>query len=938
MTRRSPFDPPLATYRLQLHRDFTFAQATAILPYLARLGISHVYCSPFLKARAGSNHGYDIVDYSRINPELGDEESFARFCSSLGESGLGLILDFVPNHMGIGHADNAWWLDVLEWGQASPYARYFDIDWSPPRRDLAGKVLVPILGKSYGAALVDGEIELRFDPATGTVDFCYSDHRLPVNPRDYPAILGAVAKSPDLARVIDLLHETFLSEAPPRYQRQAATAAKDGLAAAARDPAFLPAIAAAVASWHGVKGDAVSWTRLHELLQRQYHRLAHWRTAADEVNYRRFFDIQELAGMRMERIIVFRDTHAFIGRLLADGILQGLRIDHVDGLADPQRYCRRLNAFAAAIVPRDASGRRLRPYILVEKILTGAEALPQSWPVSGTTGYDHLALTNGLFIDPTGFAKLQRHWHRFTAIDGDLDEEIYRCRLLVIDRSLASELTYLVNWLVDIVEADWFTRDFTPKRLRDALTEIVAAFSVYRTYVTERGTRDTDRAVIADAVAKAHKRWQGADGEILDFIADLLTLDIRSRSPGHYRDKREAILRFVARFQQYTGAIAAKSVEDTFFYRFVPLASANEVGASPQHPTTSPSAFHERVASRSGIWPQAMLASATHDTKRGEDMRARLDVLSEIPDEWARRGARWQIQNRAHRGEANGRPAPSANDEYLLYQSIVGTWPMHAGSLLRTTERRDAYVARLKAYAIKAAREAKLVTSWTAPDEDYEAGFARFIDELFDPPHNPFTDSVARFLPPLLRLGAFNSLTQLVLKATLPGVPDFYQGSEFWDLSLVDPDNRRPVDYAARREAIGRLDLASATTRWRDGWLKLWLTERLLSLRNRLPDLFRTGSYEPRGIEGPAADHVLAFERRSGDAAMLVVVSRLLADIVRGDLATFWPGGDCFGDTAIRVEGAWIDQLTGGRVASEAQTIRVAALLTRLPVAILHAE
>lgn len=938
MTRRSPFDPPLATYRLQLHRDFTFAQATAILPYIARLGISHIYCSPFLKARAGSTHGYDIVDYSRINPELGDEASFARFCASLGENGLGLILDFVPNHMGIGHADNAWWLDVLEWGQASPYARYFDIDWSPPRRDLAGKVLVPILGKSYGAALVDGEIELRFDAAAGTFDFCYADHRLPVSPREYPAILAAVAKSPDLARAIDLLHEAFLSEAPSRYQRQAAAAAKESLAAAALDPTLSQAIAAAIASWHGIKGDAPSWTRLHDLLQRQCHRLAHWRTAADEVNYRRFFDIQELAGMRMERIVVFRDTHAFIGRLLADGILQGLRIDHVDGLADPQRYCRRLNAFAAAIVPRDAAGKRLRPYILVEKILTGAEELPQSWPVSGTTGYDHLALVNGLFIDPTGFAKLQRHWHRFTAIDGDLEEEIYRCRLLVIDRSLASELTYLVNWLADIAEADWFTRDFTPKRLRDALTEIVAAFSVYRTYVTERGTRETDRAIIADAVAKAHQRWQGADGEILDFIADLLTLDIRSRSPGHYRDKREAILRFIARFQQYTGAIAAKSVEDTLFYRFVPLASANEVGASPQHPTTSPTRFHERVASRAQVWPQTMLASATHDTKRGEDMRARLDVLSEMPDEWARRVARWQIQNRAHRGEANGRPAPSANDEYLLYQSIVGTWPMNAGSLLRTAERRDAYVARLKDYAIKAAREAKLVTSWTAPDEVYEAGFVKFIERLFERQHNPFTDSVARFLPPLLRLGAFNSLTQLVLKTTMPGVPDFYQGCEFWDLSLVDPDNRRPVDYAARRDAIVRLDLASATARWRDGWLKLWLTERLLSLRNRLPELFRTGSYEPLSIEGPAADHILAFMRRSGDTAILVVVTRLLAGLVRGDLATFWPGGDCFGNTTIRVDGAWIDQLTGTRVASEAQTISAVSLLARLPVAILNAE
>jgi (1->4)-alpha-D-glucan 1-alpha-D-glucosylmutase len=564
--------------------------------------------------------------------------------------------------------------------------------------------------------------------------------------------------------------------------------------------------------------------------------------------------------------------------------------------------------------------------------------LPQSWPVSGTTGYDYLALANGLFIDPTGLARLQRHWRRFTGIDGDSDEEIYRCRLLVIDRSLASELTYLVNWLLDITEADWFTRDFTPKRLRDALTEIVAAFSVYRTYVTERGAAATDRSVIAAAVEKARRRWEGADGEILDFTASLLTLDIRQRNPGHYAEKRAAILRFVARFQQYTGAIAAKAVEDTFFYRFVPLASANEVGASPSRPATAPSLFHERMTERAATWPLAMLASATHDTKRGEDTRARIDVLSEISDEWARRIARWQIYNRPHRGEAQGRPAPSANDEYLLYQSIVGTWPMQPSLLLRSKPRRDDYVARLKAYAVKAAREAKLATSWTAPDQAYETAFETFIERLFEPPHNPFTDSLTRFVPPILRLGAFNSLSQLVLKATAPGVPDFYQGCEFWDLSLVDPDNRRPVDYPPRRAALDGLDLGSALMRWRDGWLKLWLTERLLALRNRWPELFRAGSYEPLAIEGAAADHVIAFRRRSGDQAIVVIVSRQLAGLVRGDLGIFWPDGTCFGNTAIHLDGAWIDQLTGARLVGEAQTITAAAALARLPVAVLGAE
>jgi (1->4)-alpha-D-glucan 1-alpha-D-glucosylmutase len=937
MSQRSPFDPPLATYRLQLHRDFTFAQATAILPYLARLGVSHVYCSPFLKARAGSTHGYDIVDYGRINPELGDEASFARFCASLGEHGLGLILDFVPNHMGVGHADNVWWLDVLEWGQASPYARYFDIDWSPPRRDATGKLLVPVLGHSYGTSLSEGELSLKFDAERGALDFWYADHRLPVSPRDYALILETAPKSDALTRALALAQEGFLSEAAPTYLRKAATVLKDALLLEARDPVALAAIEGAAAGWHGTKGNPASWTRLHELLQRQAYRLAHWRTAADEVNYRRFFDIQELAGMRMERIIVFRDAHEYVGRLLADGILQGLRIDHVDGLADPQRYCRRLNAFAAAIVPRDGD-KRLRPYILVEKILTGDERMPSSWPISGTTGYDYLALANGLFIHPTGFAKLQRSWSRFTGMEIDIAEEIYRCRLLVIDRSLASELTYLVNWLADIAEADWFTRDYTRKRLRDALTEIVAAFSVYRTYVTDRGSSDADRQVIETAVAKARGHWDGADGEILDFIASLLTLDIRERSPGHFADKQAAILRFIARFQQYTGAIAAKSVEDTFFYRHVPLASANEVGASPYQPTTSLTAFHDNMAERAAQWPLAMLASATHDTKRGEDMRVRLDVLSEMPDEWARRVARWQLHNKPHRGEADGRPAPSANDEYLLYQSIVGTWPLHPGAVLRTAARRDEYVARLQAYALKAAREAKLATSWTAPNEAYEKAFETFIEKLFDPPHNPFTESLTRFLPPILRLGAFNSLSQLVLKATLPGVPDFFQGNEFWDLSLVDPDNRRPVDYPARRAALNALDFNTALARWRDGWLKLWLTEKLLALRNHQTAVFQSGSYKKLTVIGAAAEHVIAFQRRSGQTTIMVVVSRFLADVVHGDLGVFWPGGACFGDTRITVGGTWVDEFSGERIGGSGDGVDVASLLTRLPVAVLRAE
>ncbi len=942
MSARSPFDVPLATYRLQFNRDFTFDRATAILPYLRKLGITHLYASPILRARAGSTHGYDIVDYHALNPELGDEASFARFCTALQTENLGLIVDFVPNHMGIGKADNAWWLDVLEWGEASPYAAYFDIDWSPPKPDLAGKVLLPILGKSYGAALCAGEIELRFDAAAGCFDFWYFDHRLPLCPRDYARILPPIGAPPTaddmpLADSLARLDEAALAGAATPYLRDVATMAKHSLAAAAHKPPLAQAIEAAVAKWRGVPGEVDSFQDLHSLLQRQAFRLAHWRTAADEINYRRFFDIDDLAGIRMDRVRVFRDTHEFIGRLVARGSLHGLRIDHVDGLADPQRYCRRLNAFAAAIAPRTADGKRLRPYIVVEKILGSSENLRPSWPVSGTTGYDYMALANALFVDPSGFAALQRIWSRFTGETARLDDEIYACRKLIIDRSFASEITYLVNWLVEIAEADWFTRDFTRKRLRDALTEIVAAFPLYRTYVTERGASDDDRKVIADAVATAQRRWSGGNGEF-DFIESLLTLDIAQKRPVHYAAKRRAILRFVARFQQYTSAMAAKAIEDTLFYRHVPLVSANEVGSDPYQPAITPERFHAVVEERARYWPQAMLTSETHDTKRAEDVRARLNVLSEVAEEWGRRVARWHFYNRTHRSEIDGMAVPIPNDEYLLYETIVGSWPMRLNSLIRSNTALEEYIGRLKAYAIKACREAKSVSSWTMPNPAYEEGLVAFIDGIFAArTENIFLDSVLRFLPPIVRLGAINGLAQLTLKATLPGVPDFYQGSEFWDFSLVDPDNRRPVDFEARTAALRSaeaISLDAAKERWRDGTLKLWAMHALLRLRERLPALFLEGSYEPLRVEAEPQNRLLAFRRRHDRDEIIVVVARHLAQTAAGRRAGFWADGDFFADARLSAIDRRFTNLFSGE-AFEPGQLEVRRVLAQLPVAVL---
>ena len=931
---------PVSTYRLQLNRDFPFDRASAILPYLARLGITHVYCSPFLTARSGSSHGYDVVDYTGINPELGGDASFERFCATLTAEGLGLILDFVPNHMGVGKSDNRWWLDVLEWGEASPYSRYFDIDWSPPKRDLKHKVLLPILGSTYGDALVGGEIALKFDRQAGHIDFWYYDHRLPLRPSDYRRVLGELSAIPSLADAFDSAGEVASSQ-PWREEREAANRSKRVLANAASDPGIARAIDEALAQWQGKTGDPSSFRPLHELLERQAYRLAYWKTASDEINYRRFFDIDALAGLRMDRLEVFRDAHELVGRLLAAGQLQGLRIDHVDGLADPQRYLRRLVAFAAALAPRGADGRRLPPYILVEKILAQDEALPQTWPVAGTTGYDYLALANGLFIDGAGYAKLQRYFSRFAGLDIDLKQEIYNCRRLVADRSFASELTSLVNVLVEIAETDWFTRDFTRKRLRDALVEIVAGFAVYRTYVTLRGSSDADRAAIDAAIAAASARWIGTDKEVLEFLHALLTLDIAETNPRHYNAERDKILRFVARFQQYTGAIAAKAIEDTLFYRIVPLASAYEVGSSPSRPVRTIDEFHASAAARLASYPRSLLASATHDTKRGEDMRARLNALSEMPDEWGQRVARWHIYNRALRGEADGKPAPSLRDEYFLYQSIVGTWPMQAGTVLRSSELRRSYVERLKTYAVKSSREAKLETSWVAPNIAYEEAYFRFIEAIFDNPRESrFIDSVLRFLPRLRRLGAFNSLAQLVLKATAPGVPDFYQGTEFWDLSLVDPDNRRPVDYQARIAALAGLDFASAIARWREGWLKLWVTRRLLDLRNRASELFASGAYEPFAVTGPAEKSIVAFGRRSETEMLIVIACRLVGDRILGDLSRFWPGAEFLAQTLLEgvSSGRWVDQLTDLRVEAKENRVSLAEVLPNLPVAVLRTE
>jgi malto-oligosyltrehalose synthase len=804
-------------------------------------------------------------------------------------------------------------------------------------------LLVPILEHDYRDTLVAGEIELRFLAHEGTFDFWYRDNRLPLNPRDYPKILSRFVLDGPVEIALGHLADAVLAAGDVASTRQIAVTVKKALAEAAGSEKLTAAITEGLEPYRGRPGDAETYVPLHALLETQAYRIAHWRSAADDINYRRFFDIGDLAGIGMDKIDVFRDAHALLGRLLSEGRIQGLRIDHVDGLADPGRYCRRLHRFATMIASRAYEGSRLRPYIVIEKILASDETLRDSWPVAGTTGYEYLALVNGLFVDPTGYARLRRDWVRFTGMNDDLDSEIYRCRRLIMDHSLASELTSLVHWLCEIAEADWGTRDFTRKRLRDALTEIVASFTVYRTYVTPRGADSGDRQRIAKAIQEARARWNDADDQILEFVGSLLTYDITTANPVHYANSGAVIDRFVTRFQQYTGAIAAKAIEDTLFYRYIPLSSVNEVGASFRAPTTSIESLHAQGAVRAAQWPQALLASATHDTKRGEDTRARMDALSEMPDEWARRVARWHIYNRAHREVLDGAPAPTLNDEYLLYQTIVGTWPMRIGMLARSASERSRYVERLKAYMVKASREAKLSTSWSRPETSYEQALSNFVDAIFASADGPFMRSVMRFLPPLLRMGAINSLTQLVLKMTFPGIPDFYQGTEFWDLSLVDPDNRGAVDFSARVRVLDTMpstDFIAAREAWRDGRLKLFLLHRILALRNRHPELFRHGTYRPLTVAGPDGQHVIAFARAWQDREIVVVVSRLLARKLRGDPASLWPDAHWLGET--RIEGidsrGWTDALSGAEIRSCSSGLAAANALAVLPVAVLQSD
>ena len=960
--------PPTATYRLQFSRHFTFAQAAKLLPYLRDLGISHIYASPYLKARPGSTHGYDIVDHNALNPEIGTWQDFEFFCTELRRTGMGQILDFVPNHMGIGYADNELWLDVLEWGRSSPFATFFDINWEPRQPTLRDKVLLPLLGDQYGNVLERGQLTLQFDAETGCFSIWYFEHRFPIHPSCYAAILeqltgDRVSLCSDMMTEMRSITKTFADMFPTIDTAAARATVKTLQASLARiagaGPDWAARLHAAAAAFNGQAEQPKSFQPLHALLERQAYRLAFWRVAAEEINYRRFFDINELAGICIERPDVFPWIHRLIGRLIAEGKLQGLRLDHIDGLFDPVAYLTRLQCFAAehlgnqpcssTSADNDAVAPEQRFYILVEKILARHERLREDWPVAGTTGYECLNLVNGLFVDPNGERPLDRIYRHFLDRPTNFDEVLYDCKSLIIDTILGSELSRLSAELDDLSERHWSTRDYTQERLRAALKEVVAAFPVYRTYINEAGIAPDDRRDLDWAVSQARKTYAGLDPEILDFIHAALTAQQADHDSAF---DRQDVLRFAMRFQQYTGPVMAKSLEDTSFYRYNRLLSLNEVGGDPRQFGVSITAFHWLAQERAKHHPNALSTSATHDTKRGADARARINILSEIPEVWRKRVRRWVSLNRFKRRKVDDRIAPTRNDEYMIYQMLLGAWP---ASLVGTMEpdRADlaAFQQRMRDAVVKAIREAKRRTSWYNPNDAYELACITFIERLLDFDHlNPFLDDFVPFQSRVARIGVLNGLCQIVVTLTMPGVPDIYQGCELWDFNLMDPDNRRPIDFDMRQRLLADISetrllpparrlalLREWLESWQNGRIKLALIAAILALRQHEPNLFRNGSYEPLTISGPHSDHLLGFSRRFQEKLCIVIVARFFNRLT-SDSPRVYPGGSLWIGTEVILPekpASLVNILTGAVLHVPDARARVDEILADLPAAVL---
>jgi (1->4)-alpha-D-glucan 1-alpha-D-glucosylmutase len=913
-----------ATYRIQLTPNFGFAAARELVPYLDALGISHAYASPYGVAQPGSTHGYDLVDPKRLNPELGGEAELDAWTDALAARQMGHIVDFVPNHMAAS-PQNCWWHDVLENGPASVYADHFDIELNPPKEALRGKVLLPVLGAQYGEVLEKGELRLERDGGS----FCvrYWEKAFPINPTTTaPLLLRAVEElglPPHDPRRQDLESiaggmSRLAFEVPKERAREKEVLKRRLAALIASDEDVAREIDAEVARVNGTPGDPRSFDDLDRLLVDQMYRLAYWRVATEEINYRRFFEINDLAAIRMECAPVFDDMHELVLHLVASGRLQGIRLDHVDGLYDPAGYFVKLREALAEAAPKTPI------WVIAEKILSANESLPTSWQIDGTTGYDFLGAVSGLFVDPRAEEPITRLYREVTGDTRAFGEHAFEAKRTILRSSLASELQMLALRLERLAMRDRRSRDFTQATLRRAIGETIAAFPVYRTYVRPDGSRDaTDAQIVTRAIRVARRKNPEVNPSVFTFLKDQLLFDLQGDE-----DKERA--EFAMRFQQLTGPVVAKGVEDTAFYTYVRFIALNEVGGSPERFGTSIPTFHALNAEHQARWPMTMTTTGTHDTKRGEDVRARLAVLSEVPEafaawvrEWTELATAYTTTIDEEAPEAGRAPSPS--DQYLFFQTALGAYPLVGGA-------DEGFVRRVAEYMTKAAREAKQHTSWLAPDEAYEGALRGFVEGILA--DAAFLDSLEGKATAIATYGASNGLAQIVLKVASPGIPDTYQGSEEWDLRLVDPDNRTPVDYERLRADLA--SLAGATVpdllhAFRDGRIKLHVLSRALGLRRSMPRVFVEGDYRP--ID--AGDEIVAFEREHDAAALFCAVTRRPYGVTRGMAP--WACGAVWGDRTIAVpEGRWRDALVDGReLVVGADGVLAAEVFRDLPVALL---
>jgi (1->4)-alpha-D-glucan 1-alpha-D-glucosylmutase len=949
---------PSAVYRVQMHAGMRFEDSRAIVPYLRDLGISDLYSSPILQARRGSTHGYDVTDPTRINPELGSEEEFENLSRQLQAYSMGLLLDIVPNHLAAS-SENPWWMDMLEEGPGSVYSAYFDVDWHPPSRSLDNRLLLPILGRPYAAVLENCELSLEFEQ--GSFFIRYFDTRLPVAPRSYRIILdlGLEALRDKLgaesaaflelegirSEIEGIRGRTGLRAGEAGDRRLHRSAVKERLgrlhASSAEIREFVEENIRIV---NGQTGVPESFMNLEGLLSLQPYMLAYWRNANQGINYRRFFTITDLVGVRVEDPITFDAVHSVILRLAAKYLITGLRIDHIDGLREPGSYLRRLqerlagSPAAANAAPEESKGKPF--YVVVEKILGEGEALPEEWPVAGTTGYDFLNRVNGLFVDGENMPQLDRVYQQFVGSKIPFGEQLYEKKKQVMASLLAVEMDSLGRQLSVIAEQDRYARELPQARLTEALIETIACFPIYRTYISGGQPKESEREYIANAIAEAEKKNPGLDRGCFEFLRQVLLVQ---SGPVVLPEQREARLNFIMRWQQFTGPIMAKGFEDSLLYVFNRLVSLNDVGGTPDRPGMSTGELHEFGVERQRRWPNALNATTTHDTKRSEDVRARISVLSEMPAEWETRLARWHSLNQAHRTSIMGQPVPTRNEEMLIYQTLLGAWPLDESGV-------ECFRRRLQSYMIKAIREAMVHTKWTVPNVPHEEAMTRFIDAILrESNENEFLRDFLDFVPRVAFYGALNGLSQALIKITFPGIPDFYQGSELWDLRLVDPDNRGPVDFARRMTLLKELKkseplaenaVSELLDHWQDGRIKLYVIARALCFRRSRGELFAGGQYLPIGTAGEWKDHIFAFGRRLQDRWSLVVTPRLTAALTSPGQ---FPLGDIWQNTSVRLPeeapSEWRNLFEPGAAHSgsgKSQELKVSELLQKFPLALLE--